>query len=121
MICKMTPVVIWACGVLTALSTKSQTVILKDVDSGLPSPQGNYRWVDVADQVYSAAYRTNYNNTQASVSASFDASSQPVHGTLWATNLKPNFAYQLKLAGTAGTASNEKVGRAGRERAGERN
>jgi hypothetical protein len=114
MACKITAVLGWACCVLAALSTMSQTVILKDIDSGLTSPQGSYRWLDVADQVYSDAYRTNYNYTQASVSVTFDASSQPVCGTLLATNLKPNFAYQLKLVGTAGTPSNEKIGWAGR-------
>ncbi len=35
-------------------------------------------------------------------------------GTLTATNLKPNFAYQLKLNGIAGTPSNEAIGLAGR-------
>ena len=35
-------------------------------------------------------------------------------GTLTAFNLKPNFAYQLKLSGIPGTAANERIGLAGR-------
>ena len=114
MTCNLIRPMVLACCVHAAHSAISQTVILTDVDSGLTSPQGNYRSLDVADQVYSAAYRTNYNYTQAAVSVTFDTSSQPVRGVLLATNLKPNFAYQLKLVGTAGTSANEKIGRAGR-------
>jgi hypothetical protein len=114
MTCDLIRPLVLACCVHAAHNAISQTVILKDVDSGLTSPQGNYRSLDVADQVYSAAYRTNYNYTQAAVSVTFNTSSQPVRGVLLATNLKPNFAYQLKLVGTAGTSANEKIGRAGR-------
>ena len=39
------------------------TVYLEDIDSGLTSPTGNYRWLDVADQAYSAAYQHDYNYT----------------------------------------------------------
>jgi len=35
-------------------------------------------------------------------------------GALFATNLKPNFAYQLKLVGFSGTPTNEAIGLAGR-------
>jgi len=93
---------------------RAQTIQLDDVDSGLASPSGNYRWLDVADQEYSAVYRTNYNYTQARVVVNLAASPQPVQGTLLATNLKPNFAYQLKLVGSSGTAANERIGLAGR-------
>lgn len=92
----------------------ARTIQLEDVDSGLTSPSGNYRWLDVADQEYSAVYRTNYNYTQARVVVNFAPSPQPVQGTLLATNLKPNFAYQLKLVGNSGTAANERIGLAGR-------
>ena len=106
--------VVLALCVQAANGAFGQTVILTDVDSGLPSPQGNYRWLDVADQAYSAAYQTSYNYRQAAVTATFDGSSQPIRGMLLATNLKPNFAYQLKLVGADGTPANEKIGRAGR-------
>lgn len=92
----------------------AETIQLVDVDSGLASPTGNYRWLDVADQEYSSVYRTSYNYTQAVVLVSLSASPQPVQGTLLATNLKPNFAYQFKLVGSADTAANERIGLAGR-------
>jgi len=90
------------------------TVYLEDIDSGLTSPTGNYRWLDVADQAYSAAYQNDYNYTQANVRVDYDIVASGLQGTLHATNLKPNFAYQLKLVGFAGTATNEAIGLAGR-------
>jgi len=90
------------------------TIYLQDIDSGLTSPTGNYRWLDVADQNYSSTYRTSYNYTQANVTVDYEYSSDSLQGTLIAVNLKPNFAYQLKLEGTAGTAANERIGLAGR-------
>jgi hypothetical protein len=39
---------------------------------------------------------------------------ETLSGTLTAQDLKPNFAYQLKLVGTPGTAENELIGLAGR-------
>jgi hypothetical protein len=47
------------------IASDMQTVILEDIDSGTTSPTGQYRWLDVADQPYSASYRDNYNYTQA--------------------------------------------------------
>lgn len=87
---------------------------LEDLDSGLPSPQGVYRWLDAANQVYSAMYRDSYNYTQAIVSINYATQGNTLAGTLQAENLKPNFAYQLKLIGTPGTTSNEKIGLVGR-------
>ena len=37
-----------------------------------------------------------------------------LYGTLTASNLKPNFAYQLKLVGIPGSVGNEQIGFAGR-------
>jgi len=105
---------VWASSLALTAGAAAQTVVLQDVDSGLTSPQGNYRWLDVADQPYCANYRTNYNYRQATVAIELDTTAQPVSGVLLATNLKPNFAYQLKLVGTAWTSANEKIGRAGR-------
>jgi hypothetical protein len=90
------------------------TVYLEDLDSGLTSPTGVYRWLDVANQLYSTTYRVSYNYTQANVSVTYDTQGNTLNGTLDATNLKPNFAYQLKLVGTSGTAANERIGLAGR-------
>ena len=82
--------------------------------SGLTSPIGDYRWRDVADQLYSQSYQTSYNYTQANVAVTYDPAAPILRGTLTAANLKPNFAYQLKLAGSPGTAANEHIGLAGR-------
>jgi hypothetical protein len=90
------------------------SVVLEDIDSGTTSPQGQYRWMDVADQIYAASYQDSYNYTQASVQVDFYTDAVTLHGTLSAANLKPHFAYQFKLVGDAGTASNEYIGFAGR-------
>ena len=85
------------------------TISLRDIDSGLTSPTGSYRWLDVADQPYLAAYQTTYNYSQATVEVQYDTFTGGLAGTLTATNLKPNFAYQLKLVGFPGTSSNETI------------
>ncbi len=90
------------------------TVILVDVDSGTTSPTGQYRWKDVAGHNYAESYRNSYNYTQASVHIDYTTGSNSLYGTLYSTNLKPNFAYQLKFVGTAGTADNELIGLTGR-------
>ena len=102
--------------VVALLSPAAQevTINLEDIDSGLTSPTGEYRWRDVADQLYSEDYRTNYNYTQANVDVTYHALASTLHGTLNATNLKPNFAYQLKLVGFPGIDGNECIGLAGR-------
>jgi len=109
----LVPAVLCA-GLLGLVGGGAQTIVLHDVDSGLASPSGNYRWLDVADQEYSAFYRTNYNYTQATVLVNLAASPQPVHGVLYASGLKPNFSYQLKFVGSAGAAANERIGKIGR-------
>jgi hypothetical protein len=92
------------------------SVQLEDIDSGLTSPAGNYRWMDVADQLYGQLYRETYNYTKATVTVDFFNSAKALHGTLSATNLKPNFGYQFKLLGKPETdpAGNERVGLTGR-------
>jgi hypothetical protein len=97
------------------------TIYLEDIDSGLTSPTGSYRWLDVANQAYSENYRSNYDYTEdsvevASVEVVYDAIGNTLHGTLTAVNLKPNFAYQLKLADNPDidADSNERIGLAGR-------
>jgi len=109
--------------VISALmpTARAATVALHDIDSGLTSPTGDYRWLDIANQAYSDWYREGegdadydgYNYTQAAVSVDYTGGSM-LAGTLTASNLKPNFAYQLKLVGTADTAANERIGLAGR-------
>ena len=92
----------------------SGTVNLEDIDSGQTSPTGEYRWLDVANQTYCETYRNNYNYTQATVNVTYNTHGYTLSGTLSAENLKPNFAYQLKLAGTPGTITNERIGLTGR-------
>ena len=92
----------------------SAIVALEDVNSGTTSPTGQYRWLDVNDQVYAEEYRTTYNYTQASVEVTYSIDANTLHGVLSATNLKPNFAYQFKLVGTADTNANEHIGLTGR-------
>ena len=90
------------------------TIFLQDIDSGLTSPQGNYRWLDVADQEYGPSYRESYDYAQATVEVNYSFVVTGIQGTLTAINLKPNFAYQLKLVGSAGTPANDRIGLSGR-------
>jgi hypothetical protein len=93
-----------------------KSVDLTDVDSGLTSPAGNYRWMDSADQVYASSYQASYDYTQASVHIDYYTNATTLHGTLTASNMKPNFTYQLKLVGNSEVdwASNELIGLTGR-------
>jgi len=84
------------------------------MDPNLTSPSGAYRWMDVANQTYSSDYMNNYNYTQATVTVIYNEVGNTLTGTLAASNLKPNFAYQLKIVGTPGTDDNERIGLAGR-------
>lgn len=102
------------CCLLLIALVQAPMVILQDIDSGTTSPTGAYRWLDVANQAYSSAYRNSYNYTQATVTIEYTALGETFNGSLVAANLKPNFAYQLKLVGIPGTTSNEKIGLCGR-------
>jgi len=92
----------------------SGRVTLTSADPDLTSPSGDLRWMDVANQIYSSDYQNSYNYTQANVHIFYSTVGESLIGKLIAQNLKPNFAYQLKLAGTPGTADNEQIGLAGR-------
>ncbi len=94
-------------------------VELADIDSGLTSPSGDYRWLDIADQLYDGStsegsFIDDYNYTQARVTVQYSRNGSSLSGILIAQNLKPNFAYQLKLAGFLDTPSNELIGFTGR-------
>jgi hypothetical protein len=108
------PLGLIACLVATGTKADPITITLTGIDSGLTSPSGNYRWLDAADQAYNAAYRNSYNYTQAKVNITYDTPGPDLRGVLLATNLKPNFVYQLKLAATPGTPTNDRIGMAGR-------
>lgn len=77
---------------------------------------GQWRWKDVAGNVYAPAYMDSYSYTQATVIVNYDTNATILGGTLVATNLKPNFAYQFKLSGFPETHSNanERLGFSGR-------
>ena len=78
------------------------------------SPSSAYRWLDAADQAYATEYRGSYNYSQATVTVTYFSAGATFSGQLVAWDLKPNFAYQLKLVGESGTPSNEQIGLAGR-------
>ena len=116
--CRLVPALLAAMAFLAATAF-ADGVLLEDVNSAITSPTGGFRWLDVADQAYAQDYRGEgieggYNYQQATVALSFQGQAETFHGTFSATNLKPNFAYQLKLVGTAGAPCNERIGLAGR-------
>ncbi len=90
-------------------------VNLTFIDPGV-IPFSGYRWRDVAGNLYSDFYRNNYgyDNIDVQVQIDFEQNDVTFNGQLMATDLKPNFAYQLKISGLSGTASNELIGLAGR-------
>jgi hypothetical protein len=99
---------------LTCRRVDAASVVLVDIDSGLTSPTGDYRWLNIADQAYSTSYRDSYDYTRATAVVQFEEEAGVFRGTLTADNLKPNLAYQIKLVGTPGTPENERIGLAGR-------
>ncbi len=84
----------------------------------------NLRWWDVASNVYDIAYSSAYTYDEATVTLTYGTSGDPatLAGHLSAVNLKPNFAYQVKLEGKpSGTwgddgddTANENIGFLGR-------
>lgn len=88
-------------------------------------PTSGERWSDVVDQGYQTTFVNNFdygsnaaagdNIGASSVTVDFDTVGNSFSGTLTALNLKPNFAYQIKLDGGPATFSaNENLGLAGR-------
>lgn len=81
------------------------TVLGLDYDPGWPWP-GNQRWKDVAGNMYEGPLPASGNSwrnnayTGASVSVDYWVTGSRLTGTITATGLKPNFAYQLKLEGS---------------------
>ena len=94
------------------LTTWAATVNLQPI-----SGSGNSnRWMDIADNLYSSTYQSSFTYTQPLVTISYNNTSDTFSGTLTATGLKPNFAYQMKLVGDSNMDdwSNEQIGYAGR-------
>lgn len=74
-----------------------ELVTSPDVTTWAPAP---YRWRDIATNLYSLSYRETYAYDSASVTVTFEACGEStLVGHLAADNLKPNFAYQVKLVG----------------------
>lgn len=82
--------------------------------------KGWLRWRDVASQPYAPEGKALYSYADAEVSLDHDETGPTFGGTLAATGLKPNFAYQVKLngkptaLGPGNDWANEQLGRAGR-------
>ena len=89
---------------------------------------GNLRYKDIGGQVYAQSFIDSFSYNNSSVTLSFDSPGiNYLAGTVTATGLKPNFAYQIKLIGrpskeavsdaekaAADDATNERIGRMGR-------
>jgi hypothetical protein len=91
------------------------TVNMQFIDPGVTA-YGGYRWRDVAGNLFSVSYIDNYQYDLPTVEVqlSYYETTSSFSGTLVATNLKPNFAYQMKLVGIPETGSNELIGFTGR-------
>ena len=89
------------------------SVQLEKIDPGSTS---YYRWLDVADHEYAASYKSSYDYAQATVKVSYQVLEGDLQVKLVARNLKPNFAYQVKLDGDPDLYpdTNENLGLAGR-------
>jgi len=98
------------------------TVDLGPIGDVTTWPDTPYRWMDIADHLYSPNYQRNFDYTKPNVSLTYADTSNTFSGTLTATGLKPNFAYQMKLVGKpeidwgidGDDISNEQIGYAGR-------
>jgi hypothetical protein len=93
-----------------------------DAETSLPS-RSILRWKDIATNTYAQSYKETYDYGSAIIDVTYDSTcDSTLRGHLSAVNLKPNFAYQMKLTGkpTAlwGTdgddATNERLGYLGR-------
>jgi hypothetical protein len=89
----------------------------------VPSPAADYRWRDIGANLYSPSYQASYLYDDASVVVEFPQCMDSLFsGRLTAENLKPNFAYQMKLVGKpegiwgqdGDDVTNERIGYTGR-------
>jgi len=84
---------------------------------------GNYRFKDIGGQLYAQSYISSYSYPTGTVVVTLDRPGlRYLAGSVTATDLKPNFAYQIKLTGNpsasgmsdADDATNETLGYLGR-------
>ncbi len=83
-------------------------------DFASPPSAGAYRWRDVNGTIYAESYRNTYTYEQAAVLVEYESRGDTLRGHLTATNLKPNFAYQIKLEAEPDAAITDALGGAGR-------
>ena len=96
---------LWLCTSLTPANAYETTVYLEDIDSATTISPGNFRWLDVANHQFNGTFIDNYDYTQAEVTVTYEIIDDRFQGTLTATNLKPNFAYQVNLPAASRGAS----------------
>jgi hypothetical protein len=85
--------------------------------SNANTPAGKYRWGDIAGNLYNSTFAAGFSYSAPTVTVTFDdMGGTTLAGTLTATGLKPNFAYQMKLEGqpTVDAWGNERIGYLGR-------
>lgn len=97
---------------LTGTALAADTTLSLDFDTGWYWPTMQ-RWKDVAGNTYAGTWDdTAYDN--ASVNVNYGVFGQQLTGTIEASGLKPNFAYQLKLEGLGTGWTNDTLGTLGR-------
>lgn len=107
-----------------------KTATLGDINSATTDPPSNFRWMNVANQLYRETYRTKTDpspdyydykdgfldsDKKPNVIVKYFTDALRLHGTLTAKNLKPNFAYVVKLVGKGGENDTEPFGKKGNE------
>lgn len=102
---------------LAAWGAEAATTVLSlDYDPGWPWP-AKQRWEDIAGNAYAGTADTSASSQDyagASVTVDYGVVGQHLTGTITGTNLKPNFAYQLKLEGFGSGDTNTTLGDLGR-------
>ncbi|MBN1844449.1 MAG: hypothetical protein JW810_02120 [Sedimentisphaerales bacterium] len=101
---------------LTGVALAGSTTLSLDYDPGWPWP-GNQRWKDVAGNLYEGSADMTAGSQDyagAAVSVTYNVVGQRLTGTVTATDLKPNFAYQLKLEGLGSGWTNSTLASIGR-------
>lgn len=99
---------------LLAAPSLGEQIVMTPIAASVTSPAGRWRWLDVADQPYAAAFRESYRYELATVTVDYVARGERLAGRLQARGLKPSFAYQIKLHAEPGSGCAEALGRAGR-------
>jgi len=96
-------VLVTGCGGSLAPATNSRSQVVSARGQSwlmpyAPSPQ-DYRWLDIADNAYSTTFQSSFKYAGNQVQVTYADAASSLEGTLTATALKPNFAYQIKLEG----------------------